>query len=75
MIEFNREEREKLETLLKTEPTALTQADIDYLKARSEYLSDEQKEMLKKFDTAKKEEAKEEAAEAKAEAKKKSEDK
>lgn len=74
MIELNREAREKLETLLKTEPSSLTQADIDFLKARADYLSDDQKKMLKEFDTAKKEEVKEEADEAKAKAREEKEE-
>jgi hypothetical protein len=67
---MNPEARARLEELLATEPNSLTEPDIEFLRARSSYLSEEQKEMLKRFDTAKKEEAKEDAAEAKAEAKK-----
>ncbi len=60
MRDLNIEASNKLETLLKTEPTSLTEPDIEFLKARSSYLSDEQREMLKRFDTAKKEATEEE---------------
>jgi hypothetical protein len=56
--DLNSEAREKLELLLSTEPNSLTQADIEFLRARSSYLSDAQKDMLAKFDTAKKAKAK-----------------
>jgi hypothetical protein len=63
---LNTEARERLEELLATEPSSLTEPDIEFLRARSSYLSEEQREMLKKFDTAKKEEAKDESDETKA---------
>ncbi len=66
---MNTEARSRLEELLRTEPNSLTQPDIEFLRARSSYLSEEQREMLKQFDTAKKEEAKEDADEDKAKAK------
>ena len=57
MSGLNTEAREKLEELLNTEPNSLTEPDIEFLQARSSYLNDAQREMLKQFDTAKKEEA------------------
>ena len=69
MRDLNKEASERLEELLKTEPNSLTQPDIEFLRARSSYLNDEQQKMLKQFDTAKKEEAKTEAEETKAKAK------
>lgn len=67
---MNTEARKRLDELLATEPSSLTPPDIEFLRARSSYLSEEQREMLKKFDTAQKAEAKEESDEAKAKAKK-----
>ncbi len=61
---MNTEARTRLEELLATEPSSLTAPDIEFLRARSSYLSEEQKRMLKQFDTAKKEEANEDAEEA-----------
>jgi benzoyl-CoA reductase/2-hydroxyglutaryl-CoA dehydratase subunit BcrC/BadD/HgdB len=46
---MNKEARERLDDLLKTDPNALTGADIEFLQARSEYLTDEQKAALDKL--------------------------
>ncbi len=70
MRDLNTEAREKLELLLNTEPSSLTAPDIEFLQARSSYLNDAQRDMLKQFDVAKKEEVKAEADEAKAESEK-----
>lgn len=67
--DLNREASDKLETLLHTSPSSLTEADIEFLRARSSYLSEGQKDMLKQFDTARKEEAKADAEDAKTKAK------
>jgi hypothetical protein len=66
MRDLNPEAREELDRLLQTEPNSLTEADTAFLRARSSYLNDEQRNMLKQFDTAKKEEAKEEKTVAEA---------
>lgn len=71
---MNPEARTRLEELLATEPNSLTAPDIEFLRARSSYLSEEQREMLKKFDTAQKAEVKDESDEAKAKAKTKAKD-
>lgn len=43
---MNSEAKDRLNQLLKTDPNALTGADIEFLKARNSYLTDEQKEVL-----------------------------
>lgn len=46
---MDNEAKMRLEELLKTEPNSLTGADIEFLKARSSYLTDEQKAVLDKL--------------------------
>jgi hypothetical protein len=43
---MNTEARERVEELMKTDPNALTGADIEFLRARSSYLTEEQKAVL-----------------------------
>jgi hypothetical protein len=57
--DMNPEARSRFEELLKTEPNSLTESDLDFLRARSSYLSEEQTKMLDKYLNAKKEEAQE----------------
>lgn len=46
---MNKDAKERLDELLKTDPNALTGSDIEFLKARSDYLTDEQKTVLNKL--------------------------
>ncbi len=46
---MNTEARTRLDELLKTDPNALTGADIEFLKARSSYLTEEQRAVLDKL--------------------------
>lgn len=47
MNSVNSETQERLDDLLKTDPNALTASDMEFLQARSSYLTEEQKAALK----------------------------